>query len=1073
MAEAAENPLIADSNGFENNDEEGSEIDLDLLERKQRGGCLWNSFRSVFLPVGHPKSVADEYDWYQIWDTIQQTAMFVNSHIGQQAIFGFHGVGKPSASVAAAVAVTISRSLVSDIISLMVSTPYAVATYSTHVPLFRVFGEILRAMGNFMEIIAFAFGNVAFIWVGPMLQSVSSSMTGVARSCILQHFAKKANNKDVTLKEINQDKGGKVVGLVGGLFLLGWVGVGRKDMSIPGALLPSMVVCATISLVHVCTNIGAVSVLRVPPATFLLQRVDNGKYVTVDRRAKKLTFSEEPACAEIFKLGNAANVGKTLMTLNDIVYVDSNGVTSEHPSKAHLKVDSKGNHTVFAGGAFRLSSKARTRSLRKGTNPMAQMFFPPGFPRTTPEGFEQYAAFCVIRDITGTPKNVIELLVYWKYIFGVGDSSKSPLFATYLSIYLAAVSTVAGLMSGLPFFARGYRGHAYFVAYLVGPFLGHLVYFVSAILPFKIWMFLVVASICMRSAADVVFSLIRADANRLWASHPEVDLAHITNTSRNRSLILTSFAGGLCIWYTYHLSCSSEAAQPSLGCMVFMFLCLQALDMYAEWNISCILKKLVEDESSQVNGSSDDNRPDDGRAGFGKLPLDNADDSIGRLKTADLVVDLPPASPSRRDGAPSRQGRFNLSICVSTLMMVLGEALAYAALVGTLSAVTTKLEPCNERCLQFKLSTDASDIPATGLWPFPVANGRSKSELVKECQNFGGGQSCHLMPSSRCAKVTLSTCELTSIRRQAENPLAGSKSEWSFVVCLSLYSIFTFLNDGGLKMGFVGPADAVVLQIAATLSMAGMAASALLWASGAMELFFSAVRHEPEICGCYFRMADVPSALALALPLSLVFRLRTKVIITMRAAIVDSGYLSTITFYLPYHFLSRSRSTEQWDIVGMKGLGRGGMDESGGFSAPASFFKTEQAKRAASRLGLGAIAIILIPLLFSSCSLVYRVADLILVLARSTFSIHIHGGNAGTLAMLGVYGMIVLQVFVVGMFLSKATTLRWILRFQLRDENVAEIKNSLVAAHPELSWALESFIVPLSPMAPMAPKQIV
>eukprot|EP00435_Cladocopium_sp_Y103_P014070 s882_g3.t1 len=443
----------------------------------------------------------------------------------------------------------------------------------------------------------------------------------------------------------------------------------------------------------------------------------------------------------------------------------------------------------------------------------------------------------------------------------------------------------------------------------------------------------------------------------------------------------------------------------------------------------------------------------------------------------------------------------------------------YAGLVTTLSANKDQLEPCTERCLQFKFFSDGSAIPGTGMFPFPVQNGQGQQLLSETCASYGG-MDCEAFIGA----CSVSRCEERHVRGMVEDRLSladiwicmmfiavrsRSKSKMGFIASIAVYSALNLAHDLGLEAHLLGPNDAVMLQIFVSLSMAVMAACALMWASGAMEpgwrvsaddpIWYSNIAMEnghelfyspSESCGCYFRLAAVPSVVALALPLNLVSRLRSNVQQAMYAAIIESSCLRTepwmrwaVSFSIPYHFIETSgingaESLGQLSLLGVKGLGcprRAGLlkchpsltevliqSEAGHVKThnPWLLFDrlvgAKTVKRCAQWLPLLSVGIILFPLLFSSSFIVYRISDLFLAWLEGWLSKHVGqhwtlDRSCGTLALFGVYSMIGMQALVIGYFLSGLWTLYSILAVQLGDwPSDPQMLARLISAKPEL-----------------------
>ena len=229
-------------------------------------------FEALFLPLGYPFSVAADYGPYQLFDTLQQCAFFVNTVISAQAIMKLHGVGDATVSPATATALQFSRDLLARLFLLLVATPSAISLYKRRAAPIRMLSGVLDAAGHLLEVLASIIASAVLPYAGPVVCTIGGTLGGAVRAVILQHFAEggtaaswRPDYGDLALKESNQDKGGKLVGLALGLMLLRMIGAqaGRPASEADSLAL----VCfAALSVVHVAGNAAAVQQLRLQPA---------------------------------------------------------------------------------------------------------------------------------------------------------------------------------------------------------------------------------------------------------------------------------------------------------------------------------------------------------------------------------------------------------------------------------------------------------------------------------------------------------------------------------------------------------------------------------------------------------------------------------------------------------------------------------------------------------------------------------------------------------------------------------------------------------------------------------------
>eukprot|EP00928_Gymnodinium_smaydae_P013897 TRINITY_DN15041_c0_g2_i1.p1 TRINITY_DN15041_c0_g2~~TRINITY_DN15041_c0_g2_i1.p1 ORF type:complete len:576 (-),score=62.18 TRINITY_DN15041_c0_g2_i1:34-1668(-) len=233
-------------------------------------------FLAVFAPEGWPEWVAPEYGRYQLWDTIQQVTFFVNTVISKQAVMKFHGVGDPNKTPAEATALEIGRGLLASAVALIVATPGMIGQYKRSPRVFRMASEMFNAFGHFLEILAAIFtAIVSLLYAGPMICTIAGTMSGAVRSVILQHFARGGNLPpgqdpdfgDISLKESNQDKAGKIVGLCCGIAMLFFcIGLPSTPAEEASSLQRSICFFGILTVVHMLGNVKAVLQLRIKPA---------------------------------------------------------------------------------------------------------------------------------------------------------------------------------------------------------------------------------------------------------------------------------------------------------------------------------------------------------------------------------------------------------------------------------------------------------------------------------------------------------------------------------------------------------------------------------------------------------------------------------------------------------------------------------------------------------------------------------------------------------------------------------------------------------------------------------------
>ncbi|CAE8589205.1 unnamed protein product [Polarella glacialis] len=917
------------------------------------------------------------------------------------------------------------------------------------------------------EILACEYRSLWLMWMGPLLWCIGSSMTGVVRSSILQHFAERENNRDVVLKENNQDKAGRFAGLLGGVVLLQFIGMGSADDEKLEAW-PSLIACSVLAALNLFGNFRAVCALQCPPAYFCLKNSKSQHFAAL--RGGKVVDEAATEIPEIFKLGTAGGVGKILMT-SEGQYVDRDGELKDHPVAADLVFTGRGWLMKSNWGSqvesaeddqktiWEVIPKRHSAKLAVSHCDLTSNFFPPGFPRTTLPKYEEHCAYSIMQTVTSMPIAFINMWIKWKFVYGVGDTSKSPEYAVYITCYMSTVAMVFGLIAGLPSFSRGYDADFYFISHAIGNFLGGFIGNAAALSTFPVFMVLIPISVCTSAWSDVVHAAINAQANMMWASHPEVDLVHVLTSLGNRGCFMSGLTGFFCIWFARHLQQAGPQAEPPIPTMMMLYSLMQAANLYSAYEIYKIYKQLM---PTNATGT----QYEQFRQEEGAEELKVLSSHVGRDSSSDSTRGMAASTGSGKKPSPTA--------IFWVLQAVLVEVIVYGALVSTLSDVETKLTPCSGRCMQFKLLSDLSFIPNTGVWPFPLHNGQTQHEIQDTCKRWGGNF-CTALPGAQCKAITQDTCTSEPTLKNVQNHIKDGRSKLFFLGSLCVYSILVLVHDSGLRMGCLGAANAIILQVLTAYTLAFMTATALLWASGAMQLFFSKVGGGDcvgqiscveHVCGCYFEFGDLPAMFALAVPASLAFKLRTRTICTMRAAIIGSSYLSTTTYYLPHNFV---QGANVWSALGPSGLGDPRLQDT--LPPAGNCPRMKLAKSMARWICVVCPVIIVPPLLFASCSLIYRGVGIILYGMKTFTSIDVGHDVASSMGMCGFFGMIFLQFVVLFLFIPETWRLFYILTIQLGkfDGDLAQVKSSLKLAHPEFAWALDEVVQEKIELAREAP----
>merc|ERR1712166_26121 len=496
--------------------------------------AIMNIARGLFVPKGYPDSVAPEYAHYQLWDTVQQTTYFINTVISKRAIMKFHGVGDVNATPLGATVRELGRDGLAQFVSVFARVPAMTRQYKQNVAPYRMLSEILNAVGHFMEILAALFNHVvALLYGGPMVMNISSAMSGATRARILQHFAKVGNNGDVSLKESNQDKGGKIVGAIVGLVLLllqtYYLGAGQSETE---AICTSAFLFLILTSLHIVGNIAAVKKLDIKPEAKKASQGEMGMH-TFDTAAA----AEDEECTPL----------------------EADSSTSKGAAQQQA--------TCPAGfAAF-----------------CTDMFLPANYPESVAPEYTKYRMFAALNTCTGYPKRVVVSMAFWSAVYGVGDSSKSPMQALLIDIFLVSIDAVVGLFAGIPIISErlNYASPKWKLGSGLLGITGEIVRLAAALSPQSLFYPLIIFSAVLSAFGGTSGKFINADIQRKWSRDPElVGLVDINITGSNQNLVMNLISGGSCVAYLLFLV--STDTQPLQSPRIL-------LTVYAALQVICVL----------------------------------------------------------------------------------------------------------------------------------------------------------------------------------------------------------------------------------------------------------------------------------------------------------------------------------------------------------------------------------------------------------------------------------------------------------------------------------------------------
>ena len=186
-------------------------------------GVPWlQSAASVFLPIGYPRSVTEDYLEYQLWDSAQALCSYLRGTLTTHAVLLGLGVGSADADAAAAAASWI----VKDGISLVSNLAFAwwgARRFDSDVKSWRLFADAINDVGLTLQM-AVPYCSKDQVLPLLVLSGCCFGACGVAagatKASLTGHFAREGNMGDVQAKEGTQETAVNLLGMVLGYYLV-------------------------------------------------------------------------------------------------------------------------------------------------------------------------------------------------------------------------------------------------------------------------------------------------------------------------------------------------------------------------------------------------------------------------------------------------------------------------------------------------------------------------------------------------------------------------------------------------------------------------------------------------------------------------------------------------------------------------------------------------------------------------------------------------------------------------------------------------------------------------------------
>ncbi len=225
---------------------------------KSNRSRLVDLFYATFLPVGYPGTVREGYVRYQLWDLFQGLCTYLRMTLAVKALLEGLGVGDAEASVIGGSLLWVAKDGTQMLASLVFSY-FSATEMGLHVRQWRLFADVANDIGLTLNVSAPLFGPwfLLVTCMGSAFMAVTGVCAHATKTSISEHFAL-ASLSDCVTKEGTQETGVQLIGLVGGAFIVKWLGEQQEEDKI----VRLWSVFTVLTALHMYANMRAVATLR-------------------------------------------------------------------------------------------------------------------------------------------------------------------------------------------------------------------------------------------------------------------------------------------------------------------------------------------------------------------------------------------------------------------------------------------------------------------------------------------------------------------------------------------------------------------------------------------------------------------------------------------------------------------------------------------------------------------------------------------------------------------------------------------------------------------------------------------
>ncbi|PPJ56194.1 hypothetical protein CBER1_10340 [Cercospora berteroae] len=205
--------------------EKESRVDVIRPENSKSITSLWNKTLDVFLPVGFPHSVTDDYLEYQIYDSLQAFSSSIAAMLSSRAVLEGVGVGDATANATTALLLSILQDSVGRITTILFAHRFGLSL-EPECKMYRLLADVLNDAGFILDCLSPIFPKptrVMILSTSSILRSLCGVAAGSAKASLSAHFAKQGNLGELNAKDSSQETVISLAGMLFGSWVITWI----------------------------------------------------------------------------------------------------------------------------------------------------------------------------------------------------------------------------------------------------------------------------------------------------------------------------------------------------------------------------------------------------------------------------------------------------------------------------------------------------------------------------------------------------------------------------------------------------------------------------------------------------------------------------------------------------------------------------------------------------------------------------------------------------------------------------------------------------------------------------------